>query len=121
MKRTVHEVIAAVNASVGESFNEGVTSVHSERADGETALHIVAKWGDADAIAVLVEAGAKIDKVGEDCNTPLHYAAMLGNKEAAECLVHLGAKCSKDRYGNSPSQLANAHIPLQSFLLQHGF
>jgi ankyrin repeat protein len=121
MRKTVEEVLGSVNHAVGESFPQSVTSVHSERIGGDTALHIVAKWGDSEAIRILVGAGALIDKPGEDHNTPLHYAAMLGKFEAAKCLVELGAKCTKDRYGNTPSQLANGHVELRSYLLQNGF
>ena len=121
MKRTVEDVLAAVNESVGDTFVEPVTSIRSERIGGDTALHIVAKWGDAEAVRLLVKAGATIDKPGEDNNTPLHYAAMLGKLEAAKCLVELGAKPSRDRYGNTPSQLATDNAVLRSYLLQNGF
>jgi ankyrin repeat protein len=121
MKRTVQRVIEEVNRSAGESFSGGITSVYSERAAGETALHIVAKWGDAEAIRLLVGAGADIDKAGEDRNSPLHYAAMLGKFDAVKCLVELGAKCSQDRYGNTPSKLATEHTDVSKYLLQHGF
>jgi len=121
MNRTVEEVLAAVDESVGDSFDEPVTSVRSERIGGDTALHIVAKWGDVEAVRLLVKAGASIDKPGEDDNTPLHYAAMVGRLEAAQCLVELGAKSLKDRYGNTPSQLVSNNDELRSFLVKHGF
>lgn len=115
------EVLEAVNASVGDSFEGGVTTVHSERLGGDTALHIVAKWGDAEAISVLVEAGAIVDKPGEDGNTPLHYAAMIGHIEAAKRLVQLGAIATRDRYGHLPSQSAATNSELQNYLVQNGF
>ena len=97
-----------------------VDSVHSHRPCGETALHIVAKWGDAEAIDILIANGADIDKQGEDRNTPLHYAAMLGRLDAAKRLVELGAACLEDVYGNTPSQLA-ADPEVNRYLADRGF
>lgn len=102
-------------------FGVKVDSVHSERFSGETALHLFAKWGDAEAISVLVENGADIDKRGEDQNTPLHYAAMLGQQSAVERLVTLGAKNLTDRYGDTPKQLAIDHLTVHEFLEKNGF
>lgn len=121
MSRTLAEVLREVDSAVGESFDGGVTSVTSERGDGETALHVVAKWGDADAIQILVMAGATLSKLGEDGNTPLHYAAMLGHMDAVVTLIELGAKSMRDRYGNTPAQLAEAHPDVREYLLAHGF
>ena len=119
MTTTLAEVLESVNR-VGESFDGPVSSVHTQRVGGDTPLHIVAKWGKAEAIHVLVANGAEINKRGEDENTPLHYAAMLGKLEAVRCLVELGAHNLKDRYGNSPSQLAEDHEDVYRFLVEHG-
>ena len=121
MSRTLAEVLREVDSAVGRSFDSGVRSVTSERSDGETALHVVAKWGDADAIKILVLAGATLSKPGEDGNTPLHYAAMMGHMSAAVALVELGAKSMRDRYGNTPAQLAEEHPHVREYLLAHGF
>ena len=102
-------------------FGVKVDSVHAERFSGETALHIFAKWGNAEAIRVLVSHGADINKKGEDDNTPLHYAAMLGHLEAVKCLVELGAFNLRDRYGNTASQLAQEHDTVREYLIQQGF
>ncbi len=119
--RTLAQVFDAVNRSAGESFDSQVDSVHTERVGGETVLHLVAKWGDVEAIRVLVENGANINKAGEDKNTPLHYAAMLGKLDAVRCLVELGALNLKDRYGNTPADLAADHEDVHQFLTAHGF
>ena len=46
-------------------------------ADGEglTPLHHAAKCNRKEAVTLLIENGAFIDKSGEDHNTPLHFAA----------------------------------------------
>lgn len=121
MRKTLHQVLKEVERSVGESFPQSIDSVHTERFGGETALHIVSKWGDAEAIDILVSAGADVNKTGEDDNTPLHYAAMLGNFDAAKRLVESGARCMKDIYGNTPAQLAYKYPAIQKYLEQHGF
>jgi uncharacterized protein len=95
MPKTVTDVIATVNQSVRHLYEDRVKSVNSERFDGETALHIVAKWGDEEAIRLLVCAGAPIDKPGEDGNTPLHHTAMPGHFGAVATLVQLGARCAE--------------------------
>lgn len=102
-------------------FGVKVESVHTERFSGETALHIFAKWGNAEAIRTLVENGADLNKAGEDRNTPLHYAAMAGHLEAVQCLVKLGAKNLNDMYGNSPRHLAKGHPEVEAFLAENGF
>jgi ankyrin repeat protein len=121
MARTVADILRRVDDSVGHLFESGVTSVTDERFDGETALHIVAKWGDHEAIRILVAAGAAVNKPGEDQNTPLHYAAMMGHLDAAAALVQLGARCTNDQYGNTPSMLATEHPDVQRYLAEHGF
>lgn len=120
MPRTLQQVLAEVDRA-DIFFGTRVTSVHTERSTGETALHIVAKWGDAEAIRVLVAHGADLDKPGEDDNTPLHYAAMLGQFAAVECLVELGARRRVDIYGNTPAQLAKEHEAVHRFLVDRGF
>jgi ankyrin repeat protein len=119
--KTLTEILDNVNRSAGGSFDGPVDSVQTERVGGETALHIVAKWGDAEAIRVLVANGAGLNKPGEDNNTPLHYAAMLGKLAAVHCLVELGALNSKDRYGNTPAELAYDHKDVHDFLKAHNF
>jgi ankyrin repeat protein len=100
-----------------------VTSVHTERFDGETALHMAAKWGDAEAVQVLVANGADINKPGEEGFTPLHYAAEQDHLEAVRSLVSLGAANLQDRNGDTPSRLAKAlhHTAIYDFLVERGF
>ncbi len=117
---TLEEALSEVDRSA--LFNgAAVTSVHTERFGGETALHIWAKWGGAEAIRVLVANGADINKPGEDDNTPLHYAAMFGKLSAIEALVSLGAANPRDRYGNYAIDLCQDHEDVRAFLGASGY
>src|SRR5262249_39726530 len=100
-----------------------VTSVNTERFDGETALHMAAKWGDAEAVQVLVANGADINKRGEEGFTPLHYAVEQGHLDAVRCLVSLKAANVQDRNGDTPSRLAKAlhRTEIYELLVEHGF
>jgi ankyrin repeat protein len=118
--KTLADVLAAVD-SADVFLGVKVESVTTSRFDGETALHMCAKWGDAEAIKVLVANGAEIDKPGEDSNTPLHYAAMLGQLSAVKALVDLGAANTRDRYGNLPIDLAPDHPDVMAFLVSNGY
>ena len=118
--KTLAEVLDQVNSD-GGLVGAKVESVHSVQFSGETALHICAKWGDDEAIRVLVAHGADIDKPGEDGNTPLHYAAMLGQLAAVRALVRLGAVNARDRYGNLPIHLAETNLEVKEFLVSNGY
>jgi uncharacterized protein len=120
--KALQEILDEVNRA--EVFHgTKVTSVHTERFDGETALHMAAKWGDAEAVQVLVASGADINKRGEEGFTPLHYAAEQGHLDTVRCLISLGAANLQDRNGDTPSRLAKAldHTPIYEVLVEHGF
>jgi uncharacterized protein len=120
--KTLQQVLDEVNHA-GVFHDVEVSSVHTERFDGETALHVAAKWGDAEAIKVLVSNGADINKRGEEGFTPLHYAVEQNKLEAVRCLVSLGAANLKERHGNTPAQLAKilGHEAVYQFLMANGF
>jgi ankyrin repeat protein len=118
--RTLKQLFDEIDRA-GVFFDVKVDSVHSGRISGETAIHIFAKWDDAEAIQILVANGADINKAGEDDNTPLHYAAMLGRLSATKALVALGAANARDRYGNLPIDLAFEHPEVKEFLESNGY
>jgi uncharacterized protein len=61
-------------------------------ADGFTALHYACFFDGADAVAVLLEAGADPDAQAENPTVrPLHSAAAARNTEAIRLLLHAGA------------------------------
>ena len=54
-------------------------------------LHWAALGGNAEAMTVLLEAGANLEPRDESGNTPLHWAALGGNAEAVMALLGAGA------------------------------
>lgn len=58
---------------------------------GETMLHVVAVWGEADSARVLLDEGADIDVPGEHGCTPLHEAALQGHIDVVTLLLSRGA------------------------------
>ena len=75
----------AVNAAVaGEGW-------HGEDLNGRTVLCEAALNGSLEAVAVLLEAGAEVDKCDNDMATPLIYAAGGGQLDAVLALLAAGA------------------------------
>jgi ankyrin repeat protein len=66
---------------------------HEWSADGFTALHFAAFLGGADAVRVLIDAGADVRAVARNDMRvePLHSAAALGDVAACELLLDAGA------------------------------
>ena len=79
---------------------------------GQTALHEVARRGDAEQAKLLVRGGADVSALDGDGRTPLHVAVDVGNSEVARVLVASGA----DPYyrsisrGWSPMDEANERV-----------
>lgn len=63
-----------------------------DRANGNTALHIVAERRDTVWIKFLTQKGANPNVVNKDGQTPLMISASLGNTEGVEALVKVGAR-----------------------------
>ena len=64
----------------------------------ETALHLAAAAGNAEAIRVLIRAGAEVETQAEDGQAPLDCAVRQGSvTEAAAALVEAGAQLTPQR------------------------
>jgi cytohesin len=65
--------------------------------------------GPAKAMAVLLDAGARVDAVDAKGNTPLHAAVQVGSRRGVELLLARGARRSvKNHAGETPLSLAKA-------------
>jgi uncharacterized protein len=94
------------------------------RSGGQTALHLVARHGDAVGVRMLLDAGAEVDARVSDGwagqgMTPLMYAAATGNLAAAQELLAAGADVdAKSEYGKTAAQIAeiNEHPETAQYL-----
>ena len=76
---------------------------------GETALHLAASAGNAEAVKVLLESRAEVEALAENGRAPLDYALRLGSAtEAATVLVEAGAQLTPQRL---EAMHAAAHSP----------
>lgn len=74
-----------------------------EKVRGDYPLNVAALFGPAEVVALLLEAGADIDRPGRDGLHPLHNAVAVGHKDIVALLIQKGANVnSKDRLGRTP-------------------
>jgi ankyrin repeat protein len=66
-------------------------AVNAAQPDGTTALHWAAHWNDAEAVSLLIAAGADAKTANRYGATPLSEAASLGNAAIIEQLLKAGA------------------------------
>jgi uncharacterized protein len=94
-------------ARVRELLDSGTKDVDAPDREGTPALHWVARLGDADLVARLLAAGAKVDGADRHGVTPLQVAIGEGNAGVVRRLLEAGADASKlDAAGESPLLLA---------------
>ena len=86
-------------------------------------MHVAASNGEADAIRILVAAGAALEATpNRNKATPLHAAAGKGFVEAIEALLAAGASLeARTSAGATPMALAleNGHVEAQHTLRSH--
>lgn len=59
-----------------------------------TPLHVAAKWGKSNMVALLLEKGGNIESKTRDGLTPLHCAARSGHEQVVDMLLERGAPIS---------------------------
>lgn len=87
----VNSFLAEVAKVMFPDQGDRTIDVRSKSADGDTALHMAALWGDVAAVDQLLAAGAFVNELGAGARTPLYYAALEGHDTVAEHLVAAGA------------------------------
>ncbi len=75
--------------------------VHAYSADGWTALHLAAFFGEADSVRALLSAGAAVDARSNNPmqNTALHAAQVFNQVEASRLLLDAGADVNAKQHG----------------------
>ena len=81
--------------------------VNHRDGDNDTVLHYMSGEGDADAVQLLIDAGADIEMKNCDGCSPLHYACESGALDVVKKLVRAGAGvCVTDNNGRTCLTLA---------------
>jgi ankyrin repeat protein len=92
--------------------------------DGETALHRAASRGHLNAVALLLDRGAKVDATDGEGVTPLILASYRGQTEVVKLLLERGADVNAREKRNGLSSLSHAvgrgDKELVKVLLAHG-
>jgi len=120
--QTVEAILRAVE-KVPDFYGQTITEINQRNDYGDTPLHIVAFWGDCDAIRILVNAGADVNAKGEHGYTPLMQATGKGRFKVLKLLIRLGAQPIENREGDRPSDIAGYlnHHALHKWLRAKGF
>jgi ankyrin repeat protein len=87
---------------------EQKADVNSPQADGATALHWAAHWGDLETAGWLLAAGANPGLANRDGATPMFLACENGNAAMIELLLKAGADASAPvlPHGETPLMMA---------------
>lgn len=91
--------------------------------NGWTALTFAAVSGHTSTIALLLEAGAKVDMPDHEGATPLLYAALEGHVDAVKLLMKHGASlnvCTSRGWTPLLASIGHCKIPMVQYLLEQG-
>src|SRR4051812_8030513 len=87
---SLEALLAAIADAALPSFDPPLT-VASRTSEDYAPLHVAAIWGDAEAVEMLVRAGADVNAVGDKGYTPLLWAVREGDLATARVLRAAGA------------------------------
>lgn len=114
-----------LTAHVERSLEMDPDAVMHVSPDGMTPLHLAARFGQSEIVALLLERGAGVDFVSENplAFTPLHAAVAGASLESAEQLIDAGASVDT-RQGDGLTPLmaaaATGQIEMVELLTDHG-
>lgn len=80
--------------------------------EGNTALHEAARNDAADAVQLLISAGANAAQLNEELYAPLHVAAQLEKLLALEAMAKFAGRLDagiKGKHGRTPLHVAAIH------------
>jgi|HubBroStandDraft_2_1064218.scaffolds.fasta_scaffold791799_1 ankyrin repeat protein len=111
------EILRVVGSTLGYGFgNDELTKlreINQRNIFGDTPLHYVCRWGDAEAADALIKAGADVNALGEDNQTPIFSAISNGSLDTLKVLLRAGADLSvaDTAFGMTPLQYAQIPRP----------
>ncbi len=76
---------------------------------GESPLHGAAAWGHLEMVNFLLAKGANPNIKNNDGDSPIHWACSHGTKEVVQALIGAGAQPGKNRFGQSPLEIAKSN------------
>jgi ankyrin repeat protein len=98
--------------------------VNAAQPDGTTALHWSAHWNDAEAVSMLLAAGANVKAVNRYGATPLSEAVVSGSGAMIEALLKAGASAetltSEGRETVLMTASRSGNVDAVKTLLEHG-
>lgn len=99
MPNTVTESILEECHDTGLFLQESPLGVNDTNIFGDTPLHLVCRWDDAEAVKALLAAGAKVNATGDRGQTPLFCVESV---RVVDLLLAAGADLAiKDEFGES--------------------
>ena len=106
--RTLEAVLQSTSETLFPAgMGKQEVKVESTDSDGDTALHVIAGRNDALGVELLIEAGAKIDAIGDMGETPLHSALRNNALKSMEVLLFNQARTDiKSEFGASARGIA---------------
>lgn len=106
-------------------LDQKADAIASHSADGYTPLHLASFFGQAAAMKLLLDRGAKVDALSTNPMklTPLHSATSGGTVEAVDLLLSRGADANARQHGGfTPLQsaAANGNVAMVKSLIAAG-
>ncbi len=81
--------------------------IHVCDSEDNSVLHYACRWGDLRAVRLLVESGAKVNKLGDMDTSPIHCAVSSRFVDIVEFLLAHGAtQDQQDAFGYTPLEWA---------------
>ena len=81
--------------------------IHSVDCDDDTPLHVIVRRRDISGAKILIEAGAKVNAIGDMGETPLHIAVQKELEPIVKALLAAGANPDlRSEFGETPRERA---------------